>query len=668
MQRTEHLNLPIYNTPDVDIFDLQDWNEANEVLDGAYKDIVNFREELPKVNANAEIVEARKGKLKLADKITEMDNFIELNSSQLEQIATETIPLVNSNIDNNTTFINNINKKINKSGASCIARFTTDKIIAFNNSTWQQLIFDEFWTNDSEIFQLNNGIIKTFKKGVYLIETNIAFTGQNTTSYRQVLINRTSVQDLVTGSTNEKLTDWSYINLSYTQVLDINDTIQLKGIIKDTNATLPKRNQTNYLKMTLLMDLSVIDNTPTLYHVLGTGQSLSVGAEGNPTLSKETPLNLIGKCFMFNGGSRPLDSADQSSVEEINLPLTCINSFKNLKEQDKILNFEGRTSTIGETISSSLGYNFSKLTGQRILVSQHGFGGKGYNQLKKGTIAYNNSILAVQEAKKIAENNGWKYVVLGVTVMHGEYDSVMGTTYSNYIQYLKDWQNDYDADIKVITGQTETVKLFIGQTSCASGYNLTASPIANAMLRASIDDTDVVLVSPQYMCTYAQNNSSPHMDNYGYRKKGEYFGKAIADIYNKGVYSPLRPIKSTLSGTKVTISFNVSNSPLILDINNVKQVSDNNYGFKLINDTNGNTITNVIINGTTVEITLSGTPSQYAQISYAYEPLTDQKGKMGKDYGVRGCLRDSSGFKSYFTGESLPNWCVAFAISLNWVG
>lgn len=77
MKKTELLNLPIYDSPDVDVFDLQDWNTANQNIEQAYEEMHSFKEEMIKVDANAELVDARKGKENLGEKISEIDSQLE---------------------------------------------------------------------------------------------------------------------------------------------------------------------------------------------------------------------------------------------------------------------------------------------------------------------------------------------------------------------------------------------------------------------------------------------------------------------------------------------------------------------------------------------------------------------------------------------------------------
>ena len=273
----------------------------------------------------------------------------------------------------------------------------------------------------------------------------------------------------------------------------------------------------------------IVSNRPTLYHIIGTGQSLAVGAEGTPALTVKTPLEMIGKAYMFNGGARPIDGmVNDTGVEEISMLDKCVEDFYSLCEQDHELTLgsgeDQRHAYQGETISSAMGYNFSKLTGKMCLVSEHGFGGKSYQQLKKGTIAYNNSIRAVKHAKELCDRYGWNYEVIGVAVVHGEADLEGGTSETTYKNNLIEWQANYDEDIKAITGQNRNVKLYVSQTGAASAYEMTSSPIPNAVFLASVQNSNIRYVCPQY--AYPFTYASVHMNNNGYRFLRRIFRKS----------------------------------------------------------------------------------------------------------------------------------------------
>ena len=411
-------------------------------------------------------------------------------------------------------------------------------------------------------------------------------------------------------------------------------------------------------------------NDNTLYHIIVTGQSLAVGAEGNPALTTTTPYEYIGKSYQFNGGSRPVDGMENDTgVEEINILDQCLANFESLREQTHVLTLgEGedqRHAYQGETISSAMGYWFSKLTGKKCLVSNHGFGGKSYNQLKKGTIAYNNSIRAVYHAKELCDRIGWKYVVYAIAVVHGEADSYPGQTAETYKAYLREWQQNYDADIKAITGQVETVQLFSGQTASAGVYELEESVVANGVFLAASAYSDIHVVAPQYAWPILY--WSAHMKNTGYRALGEYFGVVIGRAFNRWDDTVLYPIKTELSGSKITITYNSipAFGSLMVDTSNVAAVSDGHLGFEMIGDDNVS-ITDVQIVDNKIQISLSGTPASGAKISYAYKVLADEMGHIGYTDGPRGNIRSTWGFDSMFTEHILASWGIIFCIPMNW--
>ena len=85
MKTTKNLKLPQYTGED--IFDLQDVNKAYDSIDKAYgdiddahKEVVNIKDEIPKTNATAEVINARGGKETLGQRLDEF-------SSQLDTIA-----------------------------------------------------------------------------------------------------------------------------------------------------------------------------------------------------------------------------------------------------------------------------------------------------------------------------------------------------------------------------------------------------------------------------------------------------------------------------------------------------------------------------------------------------------------------------------------------------
>ena len=82
MNVTNNLKLPQYT--EEDIFDLQDINKAYDSIDKAYKEVIDFKNEIPKTNATAEVIDARGGKETLGERLNEFDEQLGTNTTELQ--------------------------------------------------------------------------------------------------------------------------------------------------------------------------------------------------------------------------------------------------------------------------------------------------------------------------------------------------------------------------------------------------------------------------------------------------------------------------------------------------------------------------------------------------------------------------------------------------------
>ena len=89
MNVTNNLKLPQYTGED--IFDLQDINKAYDSIDKAYgtlddarKEVVNIKNEIPKTNATAEVINARGGKETLGKRLDEFGSQMDTKASKNE--------------------------------------------------------------------------------------------------------------------------------------------------------------------------------------------------------------------------------------------------------------------------------------------------------------------------------------------------------------------------------------------------------------------------------------------------------------------------------------------------------------------------------------------------------------------------------------------------------
>jgi len=377
------------------------------------------------------------------------------------------------------------------------------------------------------------------------------------------------------------------------------------------------------------------DARGSIHHVLGTGQSLAVGALGSPPLSTTQPFANL----MFSGGVL----ATATGLGEL-VPLV-----------------EGTGSGV-ETMSSAFASFVSGPSRQSdggsphdLLLSVHGVGGAPYRVLAKGTPPYALGMLQVAAGRRLAIERGLAYDVTAVTNAHGAADHLERN--ARYAEDVIQWQRDYESDVKAITGQSAPVPMFHTQYSSFTIYD-TTSAIPAAQLRAHVDAPGkVILVGPRYPLLYGPDGV--HLTNEGYRLMGEYYAKAYRRVVvEHGTWEPLRPKTITRTGALVTLTMHVPAPPLVLDT--TRATDPGNYGFEYTDDGPGTpTITSVALAGPdSVAITLSAAPTApNPRIRYAYTGVQGAAG--GLRTGPRGNLRDSDSTPSRH-GYELFDWCVHF--------
>jgi hypothetical protein len=362
-----------------------------------------------------------------------------------------------------------------------------------------------------------------------------------------------------------------------------------------------------------------------IHHVLGTGQSLSVGAAGAPALSTMQPYSNL----MFSKGVIPGG--------------TGLDKFAPLVEASV------------ETLSSAFANSVTKDTSQVFLISAHGVGGTAYSGLKKGTTPFANGMAQVKAAKALADLAKKTYVVGAVTNVHGESDHVSGNMM--YEANLAQWQFDYETDAKAITGQTSAIPMLHTQMSSWTKYGQATSVIPQAQLSASQKSGGkIVLVGPKYTSLYVSDGV--HLSNIGYRVLGEYYAKAYKRILAGGTWTPLQPRAIKREGSTITVDFQVPVPPLEFDTTEV--TNPGNYGFEVIDDGKPAKILIVSLASTeTVKITLAAAPvGKNMRLRYAYTGTAGANG--GPKTGPRGNLRDSDSAASAYAPMKLFNWCVHF--------
>jgi hypothetical protein len=379
-------------------------------------------------------------------------------------------------------------------------------------------------------------------------------------------------------------------------------------------------------------------------HVLGTGQSLSVGARGAPALSTTQPYaNVMFSTGAIAGGTNL--AAFVPLVEGIGDAAAPIDPGV-------------------ETLSSAFANLVTELArgaGQKthdILVSGHGVGGIAYVGLKKGTTAYTNGMAQVVAGLALARARQASYVVRAVTNVHGESDQVTGNLL--YEDNLAEWQSNYEHDVRVLTNQSEAVPMLHTQMSSWTRFNVATSKIAMDQLAAHVDyPGKIILVGPKYHLDYVDDGV--HLTNHGYQHMGEDYAKVYRRVILEGrVWEPLRPIAVSRTGAEILVTFAVPAPPLVLDRTLVTDPGASGFEFAQTGDATP-AILDVALDGPDrVKITLEAVPTGTDQrLRYAYTGVVGALA--GPVTGPRGNLRDSDSTPSR-NGYPLYNWCVHFDV------
>jgi len=376
---------------------------------------------------------------------------------------------------------------------------------------------------------------------------------------------------------------------------------------------------------------SVNGGLPILHHILGTGQSLSVGWSGGPPLTTNQPY-----------GNLMLSGVGQTGTDLV--PLI---EGPNLHGAEV------------ETISSALANTLTALSPQTnytSIVTRHGEGARSYAQLKKGTSWYAKGMDQVQKALAAAAAMGKDYQVVAVTTVHGESDHLGGNG-AAYAGYLKEWQSDYDADVKALTGQTNDIPMFLCQMSSHTLYNMATSLLPGAQLWAAENSRWHTLVCPKYFLTYVDG---AHLTAQSYRHLGEYYGKALKAVLVDGrEWTPLTPARIVRDGTNITVDLHVPVSPIVIDTNAV--LAQANFGFEYADDTSSASISSVsVLDADTIVVALDAVPTgAKPRLRYAHTGTSGSWAGWNQAGSARGNIRDSDATDSLY-GNTLYNWLVHF--------
>lgn len=334
-------------------------------------------------------------------------------------------------------------------------------------------------------------------------------------------------------------------------------------------------------------------------HIMGTGQSLSIGSS---TRGIVTPSNPNQAVLMFNGGVKTLGSYHDISQRETALMPDRLT--------DLVPAYEVGVGDQAETPLTRMGafYKAGVSPNRAVLVSAHGIGSVPHVDLVRGTQIYANSLAAVFWARLVAGVAGLGYRCQYISNIQGEGNT--GNTSAQRVADLITMQTQYTEDINRITGQNGEVVLVQCQTSNPTMYGFTTMPgMALGQLQVALDNpTKHICPGPKYWCTYSDGT---HLMAEYSAKVGEVHGYHI-DRFDAGEDAlPLHATGAVRSGTNVTLTFRVPDDTT-WEVNTALVTNPGNWGLTFHDDGDGNTVTVIGVAQTSpgvVAVTLSAVPT-----------------------------------------------------------
>ena len=404
--------------------------------------------------------------------------------------------------------------------------------------------------------------------------------------------------------------------------------------------------------------------------VIGSGQSLSIGAQAADVADTTQPFSNL-KLALGTATPPPFDPNDASlSLVPLVEP---IRPFPNTYPSAYPRNIYGETphTAMGNTVSALV-----RAADGGEYVTAHtvvGENGQGMVRLRKGaeeTVdgeksqgrAYAATLFEVAAIKRLAAAQHKTYGVGAIILTHGETDSGSAA----YEQDLVQLWTDYNADIRAITDQTESIPLLVTQQQgidFAEGAVRGASASALAQWRVGVDHPrDILCVGPKYQYPYAADTL--HLDTRGYQLLGEKYGQVYFERVVLGRdWAPLQPTNVTVQGRTITVTFHVPVPPLAWDesLPAPHQSALTEWraarGFELRSGTTPLPIETVAISGASVVVTSGADIPAGAVLGYA---VTSDGSVPPRTSRRIGQLRDSDPFVGATTKQAQPNYSVAF--------
>jgi hypothetical protein len=405
--------------------------------------------------------------------------------------------------------------------------------------------------------------------------------------------------------------------------------------------------------------------------IIGTGQSLSVGAEAPGINAAVTDVH--------NNLKLSLNQVVVPPFDPTNTGLTMVPLIEPIRGFASTYPSAYPKNIYGETPHTAMADQITAMAqagGAADYITVHtvvGESGQPMSVINKTATevvsgatsmgrAYQATLFEVSAIARLAAAAGKTYGVGAIVITHGESDAGL----SSYEDALHQLWSDYNADLAPLTGQTRKIPLFTSQQhSVPTGLGVTSASTL-AQWKAGVDyPGDLVCTGPKYQYPYAPDNV--HLTGAGYEMLGEKYAEVFYERVVQGHdWQPLQPMTVDRSGRVITVHMHVPAPPLAwsdtLPMPHQTALTEwaMGRGFEVRAGGAVVPIASVAIAGDDIQVTVAtDLPATGVILAYA---MNSDGTVMTGGTARWGQLRDSDAVVGAITGKAQPNYCVAFLL------
>ncbi len=403
-----------------------------------------------------------------------------------------------------------------------------------------------------------------------------------------------------------------------------------------------------------------------LIGILGTGQSLAIGAMGTPVLSTAPAFGNL-KLSLGDLSVPPFDPENRGlSLVPLCEPIRRVGRFFP----------EGYPGNVrGETPHTAMAHQLSTLARQRLsrdCVTVHSVVGESGQPMAvidrdaiprlDGGLAWAAGVFEVQAITRLAKERGKRYGVGAVVLTHGEADAERAA-YAGELYRL--WE-DYNRDLCALTGQRELFPLLASQQHATPNMRGAVAESTLAVWRAALEHPERLVCSgPKYQYDY--DDDGVHLTARSYARLGEKYGQVFFQQVLEGrPFRPLQPEALERTGSSLRVRFTVPVPPLRWDSSLPSPHPESaqewrlGRGFEVLSGARRITIADVQLAGLdTVLLQLESNAPSALELRYAAAAQSEKRPGGTWRWGQ---LCDSDPFVGSRTGTAQPNHAVSFAL------